>query len=69
MRVILEIPTKFVKAFLDYIAQGSTEPEVVVKVRLVHKRGDVQPPHILWEVEFLPNNGGIYKMLLEGGRK
>jgi len=69
MRVIFHIPTRVAKGILDYIAEASTEPEVTVKVRLVHKRGDVQPPHILWEVEFLPNNGGIYKMLLEGGRK
>lgn len=68
MRVVLDIPTKFAKAFLDYIAQASTEAEVIVKVRLVYRRNE-QAPDILWEVEFLANNGGIYKMLLGGGQK
>ena len=25
-------------------------------------------PSVRWEVESLPNNGGIYKMLLKGGK-
>jgi len=25
-------------------------------------------PHIDWKVESLPNNGGIYRMLLQGGK-
>lgn len=69
MRVVFDIPTKVAKRLLSYIAEGSTEPEVIVKVRLVHRREEPQAPHILWEVEFLPNNSGIYRMLLEGGDK
>lgn len=69
MRLIFDISTKVAKGILDYIAESSTEPEVIVKIRLLHRTGKPQAPHILWELEFLPNNGGIYKMLLEGGRK
>ena len=68
MRVTFEIPTKVAKRLLGYIAEGSTEPEVIVKVRLVRRRGELQAPYILWEVELLPHNGGIYQILLEGGR-
>lgn len=69
MRVIFDIPTKVAKRLLSYIDEGNTEPEVIVKVRLVHRREEPQAPQILWEVEFLPNNDGIYRMLLEGGDK
>jgi hypothetical protein len=69
MRMIFDIPTKVAERLLGYIAEGSTEPEIVVKVRLVHRREEPQAPHVLWEVEFLPNNSGIYRMLLEGGDK
>jgi len=31
-------------------------------------RGKVEP-NIRWEIDTLPDNGGIYRMLLEGGRK
>jgi len=67
MRVVLDIPTKFAKAFLDCIAEAGTESEVIVRLRPVRRRGEHQASHMLWDVEFLPNNGGIYRMLLKGG--
>jgi len=67
MRIVIELPTKVATAILDYITAGSTQPEVVVKVRLAPKRDKPQPPRILWEVELLPNNGGVYRKLLQGG--
>ncbi len=33
------------------------------------QQGGSMELHIHWEVESLPNNGGIYRMLLEGGKK
>lgn len=69
MRIVIDLTTKIAKEILDYIAEGSAEPEVVIKVRLAPKRGEPQSLPIVWEVEFLPNNGGIYRSLLKGGNK
>jgi hypothetical protein len=32
------------------------------------QRGGSLEPNLRWEMESLPNNGGIYRMLLEGGQ-
>jgi len=69
MRVILNIPTEVAQGLLDYLTGSIAEPEVMVRVRLVHRRAEPQPPRIVWEVEVLPDNGGIYRKLLEGGNK
>ncbi len=69
MRVIFDVPTELAKGLLSHIASSVTEPEVIVKVRLLRRRDESVSPHIVWEVEFLPNNGGIYRRLLEGGDK
>lgn len=69
MRVIFDIPTRVAERLLGYISESSPESEVIVKVRLVQRRGELRSPHIVWEIEVLPSNGGIYKMLLEGGHK
>ena len=69
MRVIFDIPAKVARGFLYHLADTKTEPEIIVKVRLARQRGEAQSPDIVWQVEFLPNNGGIYGRLLEGGNK
>lgn len=33
------------------------------------QQGGSMEPNLRWEVESLPNNGGIYKILLRGGQK
>ena len=67
MRITLDVPTRVAQELLGYITDSSPESELVVTVRLVQRRGRPQPPHIVWEVELLPSNGGIYRMLLERG--
>ena len=33
------------------------------------QQGGTLEPNVQWEIEYLPNNGGIYRMLLEGDQK
>jgi len=69
MRIAFDIPHQVVTAALDYISRSTADGEMRIKVRLVQRAiHERQPLNLLWEVEMLPNNGGIYRILLEGGQ-
>ena len=65
MRITFDIPSRLTQRFLDYITDPGPKCEIIINVRLRQRRGESQPPHVVWEVEPLPNNGGIYRLLLK----
>ena len=67
--ITFEMADKDVETLLRRLAESSGEPIIWVRVRLAHRaRGEHQPISLIWEVEMIPNNGGVYRMLLEGGQ-
>ena len=46
---------------------GEARMQVIVHLRRRPKQTD-RPMELVWEVEMLPDNGGIYRILLEGGQ-
>jgi hypothetical protein len=44
---------------------GSIDEESFLSFLL---QGGIIEPNVRWEVQSLPNNGGIYRILLEGGK-
>jgi hypothetical protein len=48
-------------------SRGSEQVDDTLFVSWLLQGGGMQPK-IDWQVEMLPNNGGIYRMLLEGGQ-
>ena len=53
------------KSLFDLGAEARVQ--VMVHLRRRPKQTD-QPMELVWEVEMLPDNGGIYRALLEGGQ-
>lgn len=47
--------------------QGMAEVDDTLFLSWLQQGGSMEP-NLHWEVESLPNNGGIYKILLTGGR-
>jgi len=53
------------KSLFDLGAEARVQ--VMVHLRRRPKQTD-RPMELVWEVETLPDNGGIYRILLEGGQ-
>ena len=53
------------KSLFDLGAEARIQ--VIVHLRRRPKQTD-RPMELVWEVEMLPDNGGIYRILLEGGQ-
>ncbi len=51
----------------DAIKNVSEEVDDTIFLSWLEQGGSVEP-NVQWEVEPLPNNGGIYRILLEGGQ-
>lgn len=49
-------------------SQGIGEVDDTLFFVWLQQGGSIEP-NLRWEVESLPNNGGIYKILLKGGKK
>ena len=50
------------------IKNVSGEVDDTIFLSWLEQGGSIEP-NVQWEVEPLPNNGGIYKILLKGGKK
>ena len=50
------------------IKNVSGEVDDTIFLSWLEQGGSIEP-NVQWEVEPLPNNGGIYKILLNGGKK
>jgi hypothetical protein len=69
VRAIIEMPSHVAAALLRCFSESTGEQVILIRVRLVRRKvGEDEPLALVWEVEMLPNNGGIYKILLKGGR-
>lgn len=67
--ITFEMAKNDVARFLSYFAECSGEPTIRVRVRLARRaRDEHQTINLVWELEMLQDNGGIYRILLEGGQ-
>lgn len=68
-KITFQMAGKDVARLLRYLLDSGAEPGLLmISVRL--RRGPQQQDgrmDLIWEVEMLPDNGGIYRTLLEGG--
>jgi hypothetical protein len=67
--ITFQVTDKDLAGLLRSLFDPSAEAKVQVMVhfRRRPKRAD-QTMNLIWEVEMLPDNGGIYRTLLEGDR-
>ena len=67
--VTFQMADKDVARLLRYLFDSGAEPGVRIAIHFTRRprQGD-GPMNLAWEVEMLPNNSGIYKILLKGGQ-
>lgn len=68
--ITFQMADKDVARLLKHLLGSGAEPGLVlITVRLRRRvRQEDGGMDLIWEVETLPDNGGIYPMLLEGGQ-
>ena len=67
--ITFQMADKDVARLLRYLFDSGAEPAVRITVRLRRRPKQVdRPMDLIWEVEMMPDNGGIYRTLLEGGK-
>jgi len=67
--ITFEMADKDVARLLKHLLDSGAEPSllaVTVHLRRRPKQEDGRMD-LIWEVQILPDDGGIYRMLLEGG--
>ena len=67
--VTFQVTDKDLAGLLKSLFDLGTEAKVQVMVHFKRRPKQTdRPMELTWEVEMLPDNGGIYRMLLEGGQ-
>ena len=67
--ITFQMADKDMARLLRHLLDSGAEPGllmIAVRLRRQSKQEDGRMD-LIWEVEMLPDNGGIYRMLLEGG--
>ncbi len=67
--ITFEIANKDIARLLTCLSESDTESTISVRIRMARRRkGEYGPIELVWQVKFLPDNGGIYRILMEGGQ-
>lgn len=66
--ITFQMIDKDVARLLRHLLDSGAEPGLMITVRLRRRpKQEDGRMDLIWEVEMLPDNGGIYRTLLEGG--
>ena len=67
--ITFEMADKDVARLLKHLLDSDTEPSLLAVTVHLRRRGKQEDGRmdLIWEVQILPDDGGIYRMLLEGG--
>lgn len=66
--ITFQMTDKDVARLLRHLLDSGAEPSLMITVRLRRRpKQEDGRMDLIWEVEMLPDNGGIYRTLLEGG--